>query len=267
MKKYISFFRLRFVTGIQYRAAAAAGVATQFAWGLMYVLIFWAFYESGSERFPMTFSATASYIWLQQAFLALFRPWFLEKEILTMIENGNLSYELCRPIRLYPMWFVRNLAYRTSVAALRCMPILVVTAFLPEPLGIAAPASGKHLILFLIALILGLLVNVSLCMLDYICCLFMISAQGINFLSLAIVEFCSGAVVPIPFFPESMQKVLELLPFAAIQNTALQIYSGSISGAEIGRAMGLQVFWLVVLVLIGSLICRRAERRIVVQGG
>lgn len=33
MKKYLSFFRLRFVNGIQYRAAALAGIVTQFAWG------------------------------------------------------------------------------------------------------------------------------------------------------------------------------------------------------------------------------------------
>ena len=32
MKKYISYFRLWLVMGLQYRAAALAGVATQFFW-------------------------------------------------------------------------------------------------------------------------------------------------------------------------------------------------------------------------------------------
>ena len=32
MKKYLSFFRIRFIAGLQYRAAAWAGIATQFAW-------------------------------------------------------------------------------------------------------------------------------------------------------------------------------------------------------------------------------------------
>ena len=35
MKKYLSFFRMRFLMGLQYRAAAAAGVVTQFTWGFM----------------------------------------------------------------------------------------------------------------------------------------------------------------------------------------------------------------------------------------
>ena len=33
MKKYISFFRLRFAMNLQYRVAALAGIVCQFAWG------------------------------------------------------------------------------------------------------------------------------------------------------------------------------------------------------------------------------------------
>ena len=75
MKKYLSFFRLRFVMGMQYRAAALAGVCTQFFWGLMEIMIFSAFYEADAAAFPMSLSATISYVWLQQAFLAFFAVW------------------------------------------------------------------------------------------------------------------------------------------------------------------------------------------------
>ena len=44
MRKYLSFFRIRFSMGLQYRAAAAAGIVTQFVWGGMEVLVFRAFY-------------------------------------------------------------------------------------------------------------------------------------------------------------------------------------------------------------------------------
>lgn len=71
MKKYLSFFRLRFITGLQYRTAALAGIATQFFWGAMEILTFRAFYQSDPASFPMTLQATSSYIWIQQAFLVL----------------------------------------------------------------------------------------------------------------------------------------------------------------------------------------------------
>ena len=68
MKKYLSFFRMRFLMGLQYRAAAAAGVVTQFTWGFMELLVFRAFYQADASAFPMSFEAVASYIWLQKYF-------------------------------------------------------------------------------------------------------------------------------------------------------------------------------------------------------
>ena len=59
MKKYLSFFRLRFTMGLQYRAAALGGITTQFAWGFMEIMIFAAFYRADAGAFPMSFSATA----------------------------------------------------------------------------------------------------------------------------------------------------------------------------------------------------------------
>ena len=55
MKKYLSFFRLRFTMNLQYRAAAFGGVATQFAWGFMEIMVFRAFYRADPGAFPMSF--------------------------------------------------------------------------------------------------------------------------------------------------------------------------------------------------------------------
>ena len=98
MKKYLSFFRIRFIAGLQYRAAAWAGISTQFAWGGLTILMFWAFYQNGDNSFPMTFPELSSYIWLQQAFLAMYMAWFFDGEIFDSITSGNISYELCRPL-------------------------------------------------------------------------------------------------------------------------------------------------------------------------
>ena len=94
MKKYLSFFRLRFLMNLQYRTAAWAGIATQFVWGGLEISVFGAFYKTQPEQFPMTFQATVNYIWLQQAFLALFAAWILENEIFESIRDGNIAYEM-----------------------------------------------------------------------------------------------------------------------------------------------------------------------------
>jgi len=98
--------------GLQYRTAAIAGMSTQFAWGFMEIMVFRAFYAADPAAFPMSFEATASYIWLQQAFLAVFAAWLLEPEIFDCITSGNVAYELCRPVNLYDMWLARSMAGR-----------------------------------------------------------------------------------------------------------------------------------------------------------
>ena len=141
MKKYFSFFRLRLVTGLQYRTAALAGMVTQFFWGFMEIAVFHAFYKADPAAYPMTMEATAAYVWLQQALLVFFGAWMFEGEIFATISSGNLAYELCRPVRIYNMWFARSVASRLSKAILRCMPILVVAAFLPRGYGLGLPIS------------------------------------------------------------------------------------------------------------------------------
>lgn len=267
MKKYVSFFRLRFAMGLQYRAAALAGIVTQFAWGFMEIMIFQAFYRADADAFPMSFSATVSYVWLQQAFLALFAAWMMESEIFDSIVNGDIAYELCRPVNIYHMWYSRSIANRLSRAVLRCFPVLIVAALIPQPYGILAPASLWCFVLFLITSVLGLAVTVSFCMLIYMLSFFTISAQGLQIIFTSTVDFFAGGIIPLPFFPKRIQAFLELLPFASMQNVPLRIYSGSMSNSDIQKAILLQVFWLVAVTLAGKRLYRLAEKRVTVQGG
>lgn len=267
MRKYLSIFRLRFSMGLQYRAAALGGIATQFAWGIMGIFAYKAFYEADSGAFPMTFSSVVSYMWLQQAFLAFFTTWLMENEIFDSIMNGNIAYELCRPINLYSMWYSRSVANRLSGAGLRCFPILLVAVVLPEPFRLQPPASLFYGVFFLITLVLGLSVTVAFCMLIYLLTFFTISPNGLRIFFTSAVEFFAGAVIPLPFFPERVRAFMELLPFAAMQNVALRIYSASMTDSQMIKAAVLQLFWLVTLVLLGRSLCRAAEKRVTVQGG
>jgi len=267
MKKYLSFFRIRFIAGLQYRAAAWAGIATQFAWGGMNILMFRAFYENGSNVFPMPFDSLSSYIWLQQAFLAIFMAWFFDSDIFDSIVTGNIAYELCRPCDIYNMWFTKNVAIRVSRAVLRCLPILIFAFLLPYPYGISMPVSLISFALFIISMVLGLLVLVSFSMLIYISAFYTISPIGIRILATSVIEFFAGALIPIPFFPEFLQPFIYALPFASMQNTPFLIYTGYISGAEIAKSMLLQLAWFVVLWCVGKLLIKHAIKKVVVQGG
>lgn len=267
MRVYLSFFRMRFIHGLQYRAAAAAGIVTQFVWGFMEILLFRAFYQSGCESFPMTFPALANYIWLQQAFLALFMTWFWEAELFDTITSGNVVYELCRPVGLYPMWFARGLAVRLSKTALRCAPILVIASLLPAPYCLTLPPDITTALLFFLSMVLAWLLVVAFGMIVYMSTFYTISSQGVKMMVTSLSEFLSGAVIPLPFLPDGVRTIVELLPFASMQNVPFRIYSGDLSGAAMERSLMLQLIWLAALVIIGCFMESRALKRVVIQGG
>lgn len=268
MKKYISFFRIRFQVGLQYRSASIAALTTQFLWGIMECAAYRAIYLSAGVEPPMEFSALVSYIWLKEAFLAMFNTWIAtDGDIFSVIMNGDVAYELCRPVSLYRMWFAKSVGGRCATTALKCVPIIAVASLLPRPYRLSAPKDAAAFCFFLLTLFLGLLVTVAFCMVVYAITLFTISPQGLRAVLTGAVEFLSGAVIPFPFIPQPVRGMLELLPFGSMQNVALRVYSGSLAGGEMLRAIALQVFWIGALVFLGKAICRNAEQRIVVQGG
>ena len=267
MRKYISFFRIRFIAGLQYRAAAWAGIFTQALWGIMMILMYRAFYRSGSNGFPMDFQSLSSYIWLQGILLTLFAAWSFDNEIFDSITSGTVAYELCRPCDVYGMWFVKNIALRLSRVGLRFLPLLVLAVLLPAPYGLALPAGPVEGLLFILSLLLGFLVAISFVMLIYISAFYTVSSSGIRVLGASVVEFFSGAIIPLPFFPEGIQKIFNLLPFASMQNTPFLIYTGHLELQEALERVGLQLMWLVILGGFGMLVTRRALKKVVIQGG
>lgn len=267
MKKYIAFFRMKFLVTLQYRTAAVAGIATQFVWGAMETFLFHAFYNTDAAAFPMTMSATAAYIWLQQAFLMLFMAWAMDNEPFELIMNGNIAYTLCRPIHIYSLWFAQSTATRLSKASLRCIPVLVVAMILPAPFGLSLPKDIQTFLWFIVSMILALLVAVAFCMLIYMLSFFTVSPMGLRMLFLSLYELLSGAVVPLPFFPDTLRPIAEMLPFAAAQNIPFRIYGGDLVGTKMIQSLCFQLFWLIVLVIIGRLLCRKAMKKTVIQGG
>ncbi len=280
LRTYLSVFRIRFIHSLQYRAAAYAGVATQFAWGGMTLLMFWAFYKDSFGAngtggaptsimggFPMDFAQLSSYIWLQQALLSLFMGWSFDNSIFDDITHGNIAYELCRPFDLYSIWFTKNMATRCSRALLRCLPIFAIAVFLPYPFALSAPVSLTAFGLFLLSGLLGFLLMISFVMLIYICAFYTLSPGGIRILATSAIDFLSGMIIPLPFFPQKLGLVISLLPFASMQNTPLMIYNGFLSGPSITRGLLLQGIWLLVLIGGGRLLMHNALKRVVVQGG
>ena len=268
MKMYLNYFKLRFITNLQYRAAAIAGILTQIFFGLVFIMVYLAFYKSnGSSSYPMQWNELVSYMWLQQSFYALIYPFDRDQELLDMIKNGNLAYELIRPQNFFLKLYVKMVAKKVVNALLRCIPVLIIAFLLPYPLKLSLPLSLTSFILFIIALIISCLLVSVLIITVHMITMFLMDSRGILSIYSVISEVFSGATIPIPFFPNWLKTIAYILPFRYVCDVPFRLYSGNISSLEGINLLIQSLIWIIVIFIIGQIITRFAFKKAVIQGG
>lgn len=265
-KGYFSVFRIRLISSLQYRAAALAGLMTQFFWGFMLIMVFEAFYSSGGTQ-EFSFSSLVTYIWLQQAFLMFFIVWLRDRELGEIIINGNISYELVRPHSVYTFWYAKLIGSKLSGGLLRFPLVIIVAFLLPTPYNLSLPASSGAFFMFLASLLLGLVLTTCIVMLMYISMFKTHTLVGSFVLFGITTDFFGGHYLPIPLMPQWLQKITDFLPFRYTSDLPFRIYSGHIAGAEAYYGILIEIMWILILFALGHFLMKRVTKKIVVYGG
>ncbi len=263
---YLSFFKLRFAMGLQYRFSAIAGLATQFFWGFMMILLYEAFYKNGIPT-PMQWQELISYVWLGQAFYALVFFRVIDKDIFECIKTGQIAYELVRPLNIYWMWFTKICAQRLSATALRFLPVIIVAVLLPENYRLGGPETMEALVIFIITILLGLVISTALLMLVYIVMFYTTSCTGVFNVFGSFAVFFSGMNLPIVFMPAAIQTLCFILPFRLSMDLPMRVYVGNITASEGTQTVLLQIAWILALTSFGNYMMKKISKKIVVQGG
>ncbi len=266
MSTYLSFFRMRFLTLIQYRTAALAGIATQWVFGMMMVLVLFAFYQSSDAAQPMSFAQAATYIWIGQATLGIL-PWTTDAEIRDSVLTGKVAYELARPLDLYFMWFARTVAERTAPTLLRALPQFVIALWLvPPPYGMRMPTPGGFLA-WLPAILCAVLLSASIVNFMHAIILRTIRSEGIVRFIPSLSMVFAGNIIPLRLMPDWIQPVIRLQPFAGVMDLPSQLFCGSLAPQNVLWVCCVQISWTAVFVLWGRYLIRRGLARVTVAGG
>lgn len=268
MRTCFAVFRLRFNYGLQYRTAAFAGIATQFFWGFILIMVYQAFFAMTDRTTqPISLEQVVAYIWLQQAFIAFIMLWFRDQELFDLITTGNVAYELCRPSGLYSFWYAKVLAQRLSAGLLRCGPILLLAGLMPGSYRLTMPLDAATFVLFVVTLLLGLLLVAAITMLIHISVFYTMSPVGSLLVFQIAGEFMAGMIIPVPLMPEWLQRIVHLFPFRWTADFPFRVFSGHIGHEEALVGIVMQMLWLAVLIFVGKALMQKALRRVVVQGG
>ena len=263
MKPYWAIFSMRSRALFQYRAAVLAGASTQIFWGLIRVMIFGAFFASSKIAQPMSYKEVISYIWIGQAIIALL-PWGIDADIRQTISSGQVAYELVRPLDLHASWFARSLAMRGVPTLMRASIIFVIAGLF---LHLLPPANSAALLAFGITILGAWMLSAAITNFMSVTLLWTISGEGVTRLMPAFVNFFSGNILPLAFFPDWFQPFLHLLPFRGLVDVPIQFYLGRYPLTQLPQEIFLQSTWTIVFYITGHILVSLAKKRIEIQGG
>ena len=265
-RAYKSIFRIKLISGLQYRAAALAGISINLFWGLILTTMTMIFYKFGnSKSTSMSMVQAVTYIWFAQCFINLV-PLQPDSEVYKKIVSGDIAYELCRPLNLYTHWYMRSAAFRLSNTILKSGLALVVCLLLPPPYRMQLPVSLFSLIATILALIGALLLSCSISNLMNIMLLRVELGPGfVNLLNALIVVF-SGLLVPLSLFPDWLHPILRALPFAGLMDFPSGLYTGVIPTSQLFFVLAKQLLWTSALILLGQWRLNKGLKKLVIQG-
>ena len=263
MRGYGALISARFRTLLQYRFAAFAGFTTQIVFGLVFIMIFEAFFRSSSIAQPMARAEVITYIWLGQAFLSML-PWNVDRDLQTMVRSGGITYELLRPLNLYWAWYSRAVALRTAPVLLKSVPLIIVATLV---FNFQAPASLAAGLAFAVTMLGALLLSCAITNILTISLMWTVSGEGVTGFAPTVVMMLSGMIVPLPFFPYWAQGFTHFLPFSGLVDTPYRLYIGHLPVSDLPLLLAHQLGWTVAIVLLGQWLLSRGLRRMTVQGG
>ena len=264
LRIYAEFIRIGFINILAFRLRYYTGIITYLINVTVYYFIWRAVFASATGSIAgFSLAQILTYVsvgWILRSFY-----WnTIDQEMAYEVIEGKIAMDLIKPVSVQWMWLARAMGESAFRLILLTAPTAIaVTLLFP----VLPPASKLNFALFFVAAVGSFFIMGALNFLIGTCAIPLTSILALIRAKFWLIELLSGLLIPLSFFPRSLQIISSWLPFEHIANTPLQIYLGRLSLAETLRLLAIEYFWVVALIFLGHLWWTRATRKITIHGG
>ena len=253
----------RFAT---YRQATIAASFTNSVFGFLRSFVLLATIAGAGSAAVGGYNASqlATYAWVSQGLIGVVLLWGWT-DLADRIRSGDVLADLLRPVHPVVSYLSVDLG-RAAYAMLTrfVVPVAVGAVFF----DLYAPRQVATYPLFALSVLAAVVVSFGCRYLINATAFWLLDLRGVNVLWLFASTVLSGLLFPLSFLPAWVADALWLFtPYPSVLMTPLEVVVER--GPMIDRLalVGLQLVWAGVLLAGCVLVQRRAERRLVIQGG
>lgn len=249
-----------------YRQATVAGAATNITFGLLRTYVLLAVTAGTATGIAAGYDAAqlATYVWVQQGLMVvtLLWGWF---ELGDRIRTGDVVIDLLRPVHPVLAYFATDVGRAGHAVLTRFIPPVVVGALVFD---LHRPGRWYTVPLFVLSSTLALVICFGGRYIVNAAAFWLLDTRGVDFAWVLASGMLSGLYVPLWFLPEWFTlAVWVATPFPGILQAPADVLVERVGPGTTLVIVAGQAAWAAVMVLGCLAVQRRAERRLVVQGG
>ena len=258
---YARLVRYGFRKHATYVGAALAGAFTNSVFGVLRAYVLIALWQArpGLAGYDVTDAVT--FCFLTQALIAPMQLFGGGLAIPERIRSGDIALDLVRPASLQLWTLSEDIGRAAYLFLVRGIPPMLLGAAL---FGIGTPTGAGQWAVVLAGLAIAVVLSFAWRYLLALSVCWLLDDRGVQVLSMVLMTFMSGMMVPLHLFPGAFGDVVAMLPWAAMVQVPADLYLGKADAAE---ALAFQAFWAIVLLGLGALGTRAIRHKVVIQGG
>ncbi len=266
LNKYRSVFNVGLQSNLVYRVNF--GVRGFFSFfHLIVVFILWrSVYGDKSLINDFTFAQTFTYfvsIIVVNFFIGAFNE---DYQISEEIRNGLINQFLLKPVNYFAYRFSIYLSARLVTGLLILLPLAVFAPFMHQYLSL--PGESWRYAAAVPALIMSGLIQFGIAYIFGLLSFWFLEIQGLVILSMAIEMLLGGQIFPLDLVSPALFRISTFLPYFYQMYFPVALLTGRLNDKQqIIQMLGLQAFWVVVILAIGQVLWRRGLRLHTAVGG
>lgn len=266
IKPYLTFTKNSLERQLAYKANSIIFILGDVMILLVTFYLWLAIYGSSSDSVIKGFSLNEMMVYVVLSFVtSAITQADLVSAIYREVKDGSIATYLIKPIDYGKRMFFENLG--NLIYNYICVFIIGFAIVLFLTFRYDIKLTALSVVLYFVSSFLGFLVNFFFSYSFGLLAFKITNMWGMSQIVQAIFQLLSGALIPLTFFPDLIQKLLNFLPFKSIIYAPCMMYLGKLSCGEIIFTLGIQIIWVVILYFVSKLIWNVLIKQLTILGG
>ena len=265
MKQFLKLVSLTMQSALFYRAAFFFAMLTPLILLGGQFMLWHSLYANGGGAAIGSYTAKDMYAYiLISFFVGNLLTWSSENMLSREIRKGTIVSRCLKPVSFLSQSLADMAGYVIPQAFIN--GTVVAAALLIFPQSFALP-DVLSLPIALLSLVLSVLLRMMMVSCFSLLCFFTTSHLGLSWVRSALMEFFSGALIPVALFPAWLKTIAWLTPFPLMVQTPAALLLGQPLPMPVWLSLMLQAFWTVVFYFAHQAMYEKVRRTVSFAGG